>query len=98
MIDDEASIWLVRLDNGNLSDQSRKELKAWLSADKRHPVALKAMADIWDGMDVYDTYVEANTSRMEAIQSGLIQTAHSAKPQGLYLHRIHYTMTYIQIY
>jgi len=50
-IDDEASIWLVRLDNGNLSDQSRKELKAWLSADKRHQIALKAMADIWGGMD-----------------------------------------------
>ena len=51
MIDDEASIWLVRLDNGNLSEQSRKELKTWLSADKRHPAALKAMADIWDDMD-----------------------------------------------
>lgn len=50
-IDDEASIWLVRLDNGNLSDQSRKELKAWLLADKRHPIALNAMADVWDGMD-----------------------------------------------
>ena len=51
MIDDEASIWLVRLDNGSLSEQSRKELKTWLSADKRHPAALKAMADIWDDMD-----------------------------------------------
>ncbi|MEW6981413.1 FecR domain-containing protein [Colwelliaceae bacterium 6471] len=50
-IDDEASLWLVRLDNGNLSDASRKELKIWLSADKRHPAALKAMADIWDDMD-----------------------------------------------
>jgi transmembrane sensor len=50
-IDDEASIWLVRLDDGNLSAQSRKELKAWLSADKRHQVALKAMADIWNDMD-----------------------------------------------
>jgi len=50
-IDDEASIWLVRLDNGNLSNQSRKELKDWLLADKRHPVALKAMTSIWDDMD-----------------------------------------------
>ncbi|XPF94503.1 FecR family protein [Colwellia sp. RE-S-Sl-9] len=50
-IDDEASIWLVRLDNGNLSDQSRKELKIWLAADKRHPIALKAMANIWDDID-----------------------------------------------
>ena len=50
-IDDEASIWLVRLDGGNLSDQSRKELKSWLLADKRHAVALNAMADVWDGMD-----------------------------------------------
>ena len=51
IIDDEASTWLVRLDNGNLSEQSRKELKVWLSADKRHQVSLKAMADVWDGMD-----------------------------------------------
>ncbi|MFT7008372.1 MAG: transmembrane sensor [Colwellia sp.] len=51
MIDDEASIWLVRLDNGNLSEQSRKELKTWLSVDKRHPIALRAMTDIWDDMD-----------------------------------------------
>lgn len=50
-IDDEASIWLVRLDNGKLSAQSKKELKAWLAADKRHPEALKAMADVWDGID-----------------------------------------------
>lgn len=51
MIDDEASIWLVRLDKGKLSGQSRKELRAWLSADKRHALALKAMTEIWDGMD-----------------------------------------------
>jgi len=50
-IDDEASIWLVRLDNGNLSGQSKKALQAWLSADKRHLLALKAMADVWHDMD-----------------------------------------------
>lgn len=50
-IEDEASLWLVRLDNGNLSKQSRKELKAWLSADERHQIALKAMVDIWNDMD-----------------------------------------------
>jgi len=50
-IDDEASIWLVRLDDGNLSAQSKKELRAWLSADERHQIALIAMADIWNDMD-----------------------------------------------
>jgi len=50
-IDDQASIWLVRLDNGKLSEQSRKEFKIWLSADPRHQVALKAMADVWHDMD-----------------------------------------------
>jgi transmembrane sensor len=50
-IDHEASIWLVRLDDGNLSDESRKELKRWLSADPRHSIALKAMTCIWDDMD-----------------------------------------------
>jgi transmembrane sensor len=50
-IDHESSIWLVRLDDGNLSDESRKELKHWLSADSRHSIALKAMTSIWDEMD-----------------------------------------------
>lgn len=50
-IDDEASLWLVRLDNGNLSEQSRQELKAWLAADERHQQALKSMADVWHDMD-----------------------------------------------
>ena len=50
-IDDEASLWLVRLDNGNLSRQTKKDFKAWLAADERHLVALKAMADVWSDMD-----------------------------------------------
>jgi transmembrane sensor len=50
-IDDEASIWLVKLDDGNLSAQSKRELKVWLLADERHQIALKAMADIWHDMD-----------------------------------------------
>lgn len=57
-IDDEAAIWLVRLDNGKLSKQLKRELKDWLSADKRHQVALKAMADTWDDMD--DVLVSMN--------------------------------------
>ncbi|WP_206485794.1 FecR domain-containing protein [Thalassotalea sp. G2M2-11] len=63
-IDDEASIWLVRLDDGNLSEASKKELKAWLAADKRHPAALKAMADIWDDMDeILNIVDDKNTSK-----------------------------------
>lgn len=50
-IDDEASLWLVKLDNGNLSEQSRSAFKIWLSADERHLVALKSMADIWNDLD-----------------------------------------------
>ncbi len=50
-IDDEASLWLVRLDNGNLSRQAKKDFKAWLAADTRHLAALKAMADVWSDMD-----------------------------------------------
>ena len=50
-IDDEASLWLVRLDNGSLSRQAKKDFKAWLAVDKRHLVALKAMADVWNDMD-----------------------------------------------
>jgi transmembrane sensor len=50
-IDDEASLWLVRLDNGDLSQQLRNELKHWLAADIKHQQALTAMATVWDDID-----------------------------------------------
>jgi transmembrane sensor len=69
MIDDEASIWLVRLDNGNLSDQLRKELKTWLSADKRHPIALRTITDIWDDMDEVLMLINDDSSKSISFRS-----------------------------
>jgi transmembrane sensor len=69
MIDDEASIWLVRLDNGNLSDQLRKELKTWLSADKRHPIALRTITDIWDDMDEVLMLINEDSSKSISFRS-----------------------------
>lgn len=50
-IDEEAAIWLVKLDNGNLSQEDKNDLRNWLSKDKKHQIALQAMADTWDDMD-----------------------------------------------
>lgn len=58
--------------------------KEWEELHPKEKMKFKELleeADIWDGMDVYDTYVEANTSRMEAIQNGLVQTAHEASSE-----------------
>ena len=50
-IDEEASLWLTKLDSGDFSEQSKIELKNWLAADTKHQEALTAMIDVWDDLD-----------------------------------------------
>jgi transmembrane sensor len=50
-IDEEASLWLSRLDRGLAADE-RAQLGEWLAADARHGRALVAMAALWDDMEL----------------------------------------------
>lgn len=50
-IDEQAAMWLVKLDSGNFSAQSRADLKNWLAADPKHQEALTAMMNVWDDID-----------------------------------------------
>ena len=50
-IREEASIWLVRLQEG-LKSRQKKELQKWVNADKLHGEALLEIATIWDDMGV----------------------------------------------
>lgn len=49
-VKEEASGWLVRLDEG-LAEDERNELAHWLEADPAHGEALVRMARLWDSMD-----------------------------------------------
>lgn len=51
IIDEEASQWLVKLDQGKLSPSDKQAFKQWITADNRHVIALKNMAGIWTELD-----------------------------------------------
>ena len=46
-IDSEASAWLVRVEDGRLSFEARKEFEAWRAADHRHAGTYNEMARTW---------------------------------------------------
>jgi transmembrane sensor len=49
---EEAGIWLARLDGGPLSDEEAKAFHDWLTADGEHRDALIELATLWDDMDM----------------------------------------------
>lgn len=49
---EEAGIWLARLDGGPLSDEEARAFHDWLAADIEHRDALIELAGLWDDMDI----------------------------------------------
>ena len=49
---EEAGIWLARLDGGPLSDEEARAFHDWLTADIEHRDALIELAGLWDDMDI----------------------------------------------
>jgi transmembrane sensor len=49
-IEDEASLWIARLDR-QLTNDERNALQEWLAANDMHRKALLEMAELWDKMD-----------------------------------------------
>lgn len=50
-IKDEAAIWLVILDRGDLCESDKKRLKHWLAAEALHRETLWELALVWGEMD-----------------------------------------------
>jgi len=51
-MEEEASHWLVRLDNGPLSDEEAQEFRAWLEADAGHRNMMVELCHLWDNMEI----------------------------------------------
>ena len=48
---EQAAMWIARLDGGNLDAAGREELRVWLEQDRNHQLALEQMAQVWGAMD-----------------------------------------------
>jgi transmembrane sensor len=51
-IEEEASVWLVRLDSGPLAPEESSELSAWLAANPQHHTEIIRLCKLWDEMDI----------------------------------------------
>lgn len=50
-IEQEAALWLVRLDRGALTVKERQKLHQWLSEDDQHSKVLLTNLQLWEGFD-----------------------------------------------
>src|SRR5690606_31032601 len=58
VIQEEAALWLAKMDGGELSDDQRQQLQAWLDSDHHHGQALSEMAELWGQMDALAVLAE----------------------------------------
>lgn len=57
-IQDEALEWIVKIDQGNLSDQDKLHLNVWLNVDESHRQALRHAAEMWDNLESLSVLAE----------------------------------------
>lgn len=48
---EQAALWIARLDGGNLDAKGREALRVWLKQDRSHQAALEQMAQVWGALD-----------------------------------------------
>jgi transmembrane sensor len=58
-IHEEASIWVVRIMEEELSKEQEAELEDWLSAHKEHAAALVEVATGWDELEVIKQFLQS---------------------------------------
>jgi transmembrane sensor len=51
-IDEEAAVWVWRMDSSTVSAADRQAYEAWLRQDPRHARASKELASVWQSLDV----------------------------------------------
>ena len=69
-VEEEAAVWLVRLDGGGLPEEQRPQLRAWLAADPTHPEALRRMAVLWGQLDSLRVLAELFPREETALGAG----------------------------
>lgn len=50
-VEEEAAVWVWRLDDENLSPQDRSEFEQWLRRDPRHRRAFEELGGVWRSLD-----------------------------------------------
>lgn len=50
-IDDEAALWIWRLDSEAATEATRLAFKTWLMEDPRHSMAYSLLSEVWTALD-----------------------------------------------
>ncbi len=86
LIEEEASIWVMRLGEGDLTDAQKVEFSAWINESALHQSSFKKLADFWGGLDfveVLNDYAESDAARDSIRQERTSRLSRIVKPLAL---------------
>ena len=75
-IENEASLWLMRLTDGAVSDERRAEFASWINQSLQHKEAFERLSLFWDNLEFTSQYLEYAESGREVEAKG------DARPQS----------------
>lgn len=65
-IEEEAALWVARIDSRRLSSSERNELGRWLEQSPIHEEAMERMCSIWSAGDILDELNYMDNEQVEA--------------------------------
>ena len=57
-IENEASLWLMRLTDGAVSDERRAEFASWINQSLQHKEAFERLSQFWDNLEFTSEYLD----------------------------------------
>lgn len=70
-IEEEASVWVMRLSDGALSEDDKAAFARWLNESAQHKDAFDRLSEFWDGLDFVEglaDYAESDVARASVRQ------------------------------
>lgn len=53
-VEEQAALWIMRVDEGDMSKEQRVEFQAWLDRGVQHRETLERLGALWDGLDIVE--------------------------------------------
>ena len=75
-IENEASLWLMRLSDGAVSDEHRAEFASWINQSLQHKEAFERLSQFWDNLEFTSHYLDY------AVSGRAVEAKGDARPES----------------
>src|SRR5690625_2899862 len=80
-IEEEAAIWVWRLDDDTVSDDARDKFERWLRQDPRHRPAFEELGGVWRSLDELAEAKREERVATFVAEEQRLRVAHKAAPR-----------------